>query len=141
MRKKATILALIITVLTGCSLNKHCDAYSTDERQCDEMYPYYNCDHPQMYSYTTRNYKKWVYSTWTPPLNVNPYYPNTQTIYHTPVYIDQKCNEPNVTTKRPRPSNSGRINNNSGNNAVEITPPGAHRRPTSSASSSRKKRD
>lgn len=140
MRKKATILALIITVLTGCSLNKHCDAYSTDERQCDEMYPYYNCDHPQMYLYTTRNYKKSIRNnSYTP--GYNDYYPNTQTIYYTPVYIDQNCNESNVTTRGPRPSNSARINNNSGNNAIEIMPPGAHRRSTSSADSSRKKRD
>jgi hypothetical protein len=138
MRKKATILALLCIIITGCSINQHCDAYS--DQQCDEMYPYYNCDHPQMYSYTPRNYRKHIrHNSYTP--GYNGYYPNTQTIYYAPVYIDQNCNEPNVTTRGPRPSNSGRINNNSGNNAVEITPPGAHRRPTSSASSSRKKRD
>ena len=58
MRKKAILIALSCIIITGCKLNQHCDAYS--DQQCDEMYPYYNCDHPQMYSYTPRNYAKHI---------------------------------------------------------------------------------
>jgi hypothetical protein len=106
MRKKATILALLCIIITGCSINQHCDAYS--DQQCDEMYPYYNCDHPQMYSYTTRNYKKYIRNnSYTP--GYNGYYPNTQTIYYTPLYINQNCNSINTTQlqRSPRPTQLG----------------------------------
>ena len=109
MRKKAILIALSCIIITGCKLNQHCDAYS--DQQCDEMYPYYNCDHPQMYSYTPRNYRKYIGNN-SYTHGYNDYYPNTQTIYYTPVYIDQNCNEPNVGSnaqlqRSPRPTQLG----------------------------------
>jgi hypothetical protein len=96
-KRKALLTALIITVFTGCKINQYCDAYSTDVQQCDEMYPYYNCDHPQMYSYTTRNYRRYInQNSYTP--GYNSYYPNTQTIYYYPVELN---NSHVITSPRP----------------------------------------
>ena len=100
MRKKTILIALSCIIITGCKVNQHCDAYS--DQQCDEMYPYYNCDHPQMYSYTPRNYRKHIrHNSYTP--GYNGYYPNTQTIYYTPLYIDQNCNNVNTTQLQRSP--------------------------------------
>jgi len=84
MRKKATLIALLCILITGCTVRKQCDAYS---HQCDEMYPYYDCDHPEMYSYTPRNYRKHIkQNSYTQGYGA--YYPNTQTIYYVPYNVD-----------------------------------------------------
>ena len=140
--KKAILIALACITITGCKLHQHCDAYS--DQQCDELYPYYNCDHPQMYSYTPRNYRKHTraairHNSYTP--GYNGYYPNTQTIYYTPVYMDQNCDDSRGTTRRPRPSSLGGDPNNSGNNVIERTPSGVHRNVRNNSNTSRKNRD
>jgi len=132
MKIKALLIASII--FTGCTTTNHmCDAYSN----CDEFYPYSCSDSIKFIAYTPREYKKYVHRRW----DYTGYYPNTQTVYYTPVYIEQNCNEPNVVTKRPRPSFLSGGLNNSGGNLIESIPNGAHRNPTNNASISRKNRD
>jgi len=132
MRKKATLTAFIAILLTGCqTTSKLCDAYSN----CDEFYPY-NCpDSARTVYYTPREYKKYVSRHW----DYSSYYPNTQSVYYTPVIINshEVLNSSSVT-KGPRPDV---MRGNSRGNSIESVPNGIHRKPTSNASYPRKKRD
>ena len=138
MRKKALLTALIITVLTGCKINQHCDAYSY---QCDELYRDYNCD-LQPRTLTTPQYPtRYAPVSWNYSNNAY-YYPNTQSVYYVPVIIDHSdvSNPPSITN-RPRPSIYHNVPSNSGRPAIENTPNGVHRKPQNNAPSSRKTRD
>ena len=138
MRKKALLTAFIITVLTGCKINQHCDAYSY---QCDELYSDYNCDiQPRILTTPQYPYGSTpVYETRAYPA-YNYGYPYST--YNT-VYIDNCCDVPASppATNRPRPSIYHNGASNSGENAVENVPNGAHRKPQNIAPSSRKTRD
>lgn len=133
--KKALLIALACIIITGCKVHQHCDAYS--DHQCDEFYPYYNCPDGPVHGYHYRDYKKYVNRT----ADYAPYYPNTQTVYYTPVYMDQNCDDSRGTTRRPRPSSLGGDPNNSGNNVIERTPSGVHRNVRNNLITSRKNRD
>jgi hypothetical protein len=132
MKIKALLIASII--FTGCTTTNHmCDTYSN----CDEFYPYSCSDSIKFIAYTPREYKKHVRRNW----DYTDYYPNTQTVYYTPVYINQNCDDPNITTRRPRPPFLSGGSSNSGGSLIESTPNGTHRPPTHNASISRKNRD
>lgn len=103
MKKSHLLTALIITVITGCTVNRNhqgCPAYS----QCDELYPSdYNCDIQQRTlttSHTSTRYTPipWYYS------NNAYYYPNTQSVYYVPIYIESDEQQSFPSTSRPRPS-------------------------------------
>ena len=99
---KKLILIFPALFIMGCSVQKEVDCCETDSPQCDEFYPYYNCPTGPKHGYYSREYKKWVYRTWTPPLNVHPYYPNTQTVYYVPVEIP--VNNGTIISNTPHPS-------------------------------------
>jgi len=102
---KKLILIFSALLLTGCSIQKSCPAYS--DQQCDEMYPYYNCVKSEAYTYTPKKYFQWIgNNSYTPGWNT--YYPNTQTIYYVPVPSTQSNpvdNRP-VLYNTPRPGSS-----------------------------------
>jgi len=136
MRKKATTLALIITVLTGCKSNQHCEAYS----QCDELYPNYNCDIQQRTLSTIQYPTTYAPVPWNYSNNAY-YHPNIQSVYYIPVTVPSDVSIPSSITNRPRPSiynNNGSNSRNSGTNNVN---PSIHRKPMSNAPSSRKRRN
>ena len=106
---KKLILIISALLLAGCSIQKETNCCETNkDQQCDEFYPYYNCPDPAA-GYWSRGYKKWVYRTWTPPLNVHPYYPNTQTVYYVPVenWTAPPVNNRPTLSNTPRPEQLG----------------------------------
>ena len=138
MKIKALLIAFIITVLTGCKINQHCDAYS---HQCDELYNDYNCAIHQRTLSTPPSPTRYAPVPWDYGSNAY-YYPNTQSVYYVPVYIDHgDVGGSSPTTNRPRPSIGSYSGNNSGGNVIDNAGPNIHRKPASDARSSRKKRD
>ena len=79
MRRKALLTALIITVLTGCKINQHCEAYS----QCDELYNDYNCDIQPRILITPQ------YPYNTAPIYSPVYYNVNKTVYRYDFYGNQ----------------------------------------------------
>ena len=148
MRKKALLTAFIITVLTGCKVNQHCEAYAS---QCDELYNDYNCDiQPRIL--TTPQYPTnsapvpWYYynNAYRCDFYGNPLQPNeymTRDINGRPIVGDvTRPNSPSVING-PRPSIYHNGPSNSGRPAIENGSNGAHRNPQRNAPTSRKTRD
>lgn len=100
------LLFLIPALLAmGCSVQKEVGCCESDNHQCDEFYPYYNCPKGPDYGYLPRNYKKHVYQRW----NSNSYYPNTQTVYYVPVQecVTPPVNNGTIVSNTPRPERLG----------------------------------
>lgn len=103
---KKLILIFPALLMLGCSVQKEVGCCETDNHQCDELYPYYNCPDPTpVYHY--RTYKRTWSNSYTP--GWNSYYPNTQTVYYVPA---QECVTPPVDNRpiisnTPRPSRLG----------------------------------
>ena len=138
MKRKALLTVLVITALTGCKVQQSCDAYSL---QCDELYSDYNCG-LQPRTLTTPRYSTtyapvpWYYS------NNAYYYPNTQSVYYVPIYIEPDCGESaSPSINRPRPSIYHNGPSETSGTAVENNSNGVHRKPQNNAPPSRKKRD
>lgn len=107
---KNLVLILPALLLMGCSTQKEIECCEGEKnRQCDEFYPFENCPTRSRHGYYSREYKKWVYRTWTPPLNVHPYYPNTQTVYYVPVenWAAPPINNGPTLSNTPRPEQLG----------------------------------
>ena len=103
---KKLILIIPALLAMGCSVQKETNCCGeTKDHQCDEFYPYYDCDLTGAYSYTPRNYKKHIRSTF----DYSGYYPNTQTIYYVPVqdYVAPPVNNRPVLLNTPRPERLG----------------------------------
>ena len=103
---KKLILIFPALFMLGCSVQKEVDCCETDNHQCDELYPYYNCPDPTP-AYHYRTYKRTWSNSYTP--GWNSYYPNTQTVYYVPV---QECVTPPVDNRpiisnTPRPERLG----------------------------------
>ena len=100
---KKLILIFPALFLMGCSVQKEVNCCETDNLQCDELYPYYNCPDPTpVYHY--RTYQRTWSNSYTP--GWNSYYPNTQTVYYVPVQecADQPVNNTTIVSSSPRPS-------------------------------------
>jgi hypothetical protein len=103
MRKKALLTALIITVLTGCATTRNyqsCPAYS----QCDELYLNdYNCNIQRRTLTTSRVSTRYAPVPWYYSNNAY-YYPNTQSVYYVPIYIESDEQQSFSSTSKKRPS-------------------------------------
>jgi hypothetical protein len=99
---KNLILILPALLMLGCSVQQDC--CETDNHQCDEFYPYYNCPDPTV-GYYYRDYKR----TWSTTSSWSSYYPNTQTVYYVPVQepVTQPVNNGNRVLNTPRPERLG----------------------------------
>jgi len=102
--KKLT-LTLPALLMLGCSVQQDC-CKITEEKQCDEFYPYYNCVDPAV-GYWPRGYKKHIRRS----SNYNNYYPNTQTIYYVPVQevVTPPLNNGNILYNTRRPERLGAV--------------------------------
>lgn len=97
---KKLILIFPALLMLGCSVQQDC--CETDNLQCDEMYPYYNCPSPsQVYHY--RDYKRTWSNSYTS--GWNSYYPNTQIVYYVPIQrpVDKPVDNGNILYNTPRP--------------------------------------
>ena len=99
---KKLILIFPALLMLGCSVQQDC--CETDNLQCDEMYPYYNCEESGAYTYTPKKYRQWIGdNSYTPGWNT--YYPNTQSVYYVPVQIpvNKPVDNGNILYNTPRP--------------------------------------
>lgn len=103
MKKNYLLTALLCTILfTGCATTKNytsCPAYS----QCDELYPNdYNCNIQRRTLTTPRASTRYAPVPWYYSNNAY-YYPNTQSVYYVPIYIesDEQVSSPSTSKKRP----------------------------------------
>ena len=93
MRKKALLTATILFTVTAFTACK-----TTSNLQCDELYEIdYNCNKPQVNTYIPGGFYRPTYNTY------RDYYPNTQTIYYVPIYIESDEQRVSSSTSRKRP--------------------------------------
>jgi len=93
MRKKALLTATILFTVTAFTACK-----TTSNLQCDELYEIdYNCNKPQVNTYIPGGFYRPTYNTY------RDYYPNTQTIYYVPIYIENDKQQVFPTASRKRP--------------------------------------
>jgi len=95
MREKLTLIALTACIITVTAFTA---CKTTSNLQCDEMYEIdYNCNKPQVNTYIPGNFYRPTYNTY------RDYYPNTQTIYYVPIYIESDEQQVSPSTSRKRP--------------------------------------
>lgn len=100
MKRKALLTAIILFTVTAFTACK-----TTSNLQCDELYESdYNCIKPQVNTYIPRGFYRPTYNTY------RDYYPNTQTIYYVPIYIesDEQRVSPSISRKRPSVTRNSR---------------------------------
>lgn len=93
MKKSYLLTATILFTVTAFTACK-----TTSNLQCDEIYEIdYNCNKPQVNTYVPGSSYQPTYNTY------RDYYPNTQTIYYVPIYIESDEQRVSPSTSRKRP--------------------------------------
>ena len=104
---KKLILIFPALLMLGCSVQQDC--CETDNLQCDEMYPYYNCSLEGAYSYTPRNYAKHIRNMGNSIFYVGSHYVAPQRVACTAIQelATPPLNNGNVVLNTRRPERLG----------------------------------